>query len=68
MSIPFHKKLPQCRGPKLSPFSKTKFDVQFIRLLSDNEREGHSHVFEVIINGSHYALKVVDASLFSSPA
>ncbi|CAD6583699.1 MAG: hypothetical protein ASARMPRED_001480 [Alectoria sarmentosa] len=58
MSIPFHKKLPQCRGPKLSPFSKTKFDVQFIRLLSDNEREGHSHVFEVIINGSHYALKV----------
>lgn len=63
MSMPFHKMLPQCEGPKLHPFSNRKVDVQFIRLLSNNEQDGHSHVFEVIINSSHYALKVVNAAL-----
>ena len=67
MSIPFHKMLPQCEGPKLHPFSKRNPDIQFIRLLSDSGQEGHSHVFEVIIKGGHYALKVVHATLCANP-
>ncbi len=50
--------LPTCDGPKLQPFSKKAVDVQFVRLLGDG---GQSHVFEVIIDGVHYALKVVGA-------
>ena len=57
----FHKMLPQCDGPKLHAFSKRAVDVQFVRLLSDNEQEGQSHVFEVSIDGMRYALKVVGA-------
>ena len=57
----FHKMLPPCEGPKLHPFSKRAVDIQFVRLLSDEEQNGQSHVFEVIIDGTRYALKVVDA-------
>ena len=62
-----HKMLPQCDGPKLHAFSKRAVDIQFVRLLSDNEQEGQSHVFEVIIDGMRYALKVVDARSCSCP-
>ena len=61
MSINYHRLLPQCDGPKLHPFSHGSSDLHFVRLLSDNENVGHSHVFEVIINGRHYALKMVGA-------
>ncbi len=63
----FHKMLPQCNGPKLHAFSKTAVDIQFLRLLSDNEQDGQSHVFEVTIDGMRYALKVVDAISCSCP-
>lgn len=62
MSINYHKMLPQCDGPKLHPFSDGSSDIHFVRLLSDNKKVGHSHVFEVIMNGRHYALKVVSAA------
>ena len=63
MSINYCKMLPQCDGPTLHPFSDGGSDIHFVRLLSDNERVGHSHVFEVIIKGRHYALKVVSATI-----
>lgn len=59
--------LPQCDGPKLHAFSKRAVDIQFVRLLSDNEQDGQSHVFEVIIDGMRYALKVVDPISCSCP-
>lgn len=61
MSMVFHEMLPQCEGLKLHPFSNGSCDIQFIRLLSDDESALHSPVFEVIINGQRYALKVVSA-------
>lgn len=67
MSRNFHKMLPQCDGPKLHAFSKRAVDIQFVRLLSDDEQRGQSHVFEVIIDGKRYALKVVDAISCSCP-
>lgn len=67
MSRDLPKMLPQCDGPKLHPFSKRAVDIQFVRLLSDNEQDGQSHVFEVIIDGMRYALKVVDAISCSCP-
>ena len=67
MSRDFYKMLPQCDGPKLHAFSKSAVDIQFVRLLSDNEQDGQSHVFEVIIDGMRYALKVVGAMSCSCP-
>lgn len=67
MSRYFHKMLPQCDGPKLHAFSKRAIDIQFIRLLSDNEQNGQSHIFEVIIDDMRYALKVVGAISCSCP-
>ena len=67
MSRYSHKMLPQCEGPKLHAFSKRAVDIQFVRLLSDNEQEGQSHVFEVVIDGMRYALKVVGAISYSYP-
>ena len=61
MSKDFDKMLPQCDGPKLHAFSKRAVDVEFVCLLSDNEQEGQSHVFEIRIEGVRYALKVVGA-------
>jgi hypothetical protein len=57
--IPFSKPLPECEGPKLVPFKDRKANVDFVRLLSDNEQNGQSHVFEVSIKGKAYALKIV---------
>ena len=67
MSRDSHKMLPQCDGPKLHAFSKRAVDIQFVRLLSDNEQDGQSHVFEIIIDGMRYALKVVGAMSCSCP-
>lgn len=49
----------QCEGPKLHPFFNRESDTQIVRPLSNDEQDEHSHVFEVIINGVNYALKVV---------
>ncbi len=57
--IAFSKPLPECEGPKLAPFKDRKANVDFVRLLSDNEQDGQSHVFEVSIKGKAYALKIV---------
>ncbi len=57
--IAFSKPLPECEGPKLVPFKDRKANVDFVRLLSDNEQDGQSHVFEVSIKGKAYALKIV---------
>ncbi len=63
MPIVSRQLLPQFDGPKLHPFSDGDSDVQFVRLLSDNEKVGHSHVFEVIIKSQYYALKVVSLAV-----
>lgn len=57
--IHFSKPLPECEGPRLAPFKDRKSNIDFVRLLSNNEQDGHSHVFEVSIKGKAYALKVV---------
>ncbi len=58
----YNEPLPQSEGPKLSPFHAPKADLTFRRLLSDADAEGHAHVFEVSIEGTAYALKMVRAS------
>ncbi len=55
----FRKPLPECEGPRLAPFNDRKFNIDFVQLLSDNEQNGQSHVFEVSIKGKAYALKIV---------
>jgi len=55
--------LSSCEGPKLHPFFDRSSDIQLIRMLSDLEQEGYSHVFEVIINSRHYALKMVSLAI-----
>lgn len=56
--------LPECDGPKLLPFKDRGSAIEFRRLLSDGESGsgGHAHVFEVSINSTVYALKVVGGS------
>ncbi len=61
-----HLSLPGCEGPRLAPFNDRKFDIDFVRLLSGNEQDGQSHVFEVSIKGKVYALKIVSL-LFPTP-
>lgn len=58
--------LPQCKGPKLHPFQKSKADIQFKRLLSNaqgtldsSDQAGHAYVFEISIDSKTYALKMV---------
>ena len=52
--------LPLCEGPELHRFRKLKAGlVTFNRLLSDNESEGHAHVFEAAIGSATYATKMV---------
>lgn len=68
MSTDLHKMLPQCDGAKLHAFSNRAVAIQFVRLLNDNDQIGQSHVFEVLIDGVPYALKVVGAtSSYSRP-
>ena len=67
MSKDFHKMLPQCDGPKLHAFSERSVDIKFVRLLSDNEQDGQSRVFEVSIDSMRYALKVVGVTSCSCP-
>ena len=58
----YNKPLPDCAGPKLSPFKDREANIEFHRLLSDGDSKssgGHSHVFEVGIKSITYALKVV---------
>lgn len=50
--------LPRCTGPKLHPFLHSQKPIDFIRQIDDDDA-GHSHVFEVMIAGRSYALKVV---------
>jgi len=64
--ICFSKPLPKCEGPTLAPFNGRKLNIDFVRLLSDNEQNGQSHVFEVSIKGKAYALKIVSL-LFPTP-
>lgn len=63
-----NKPLPPCEGPKLEPFKDRHSRIQFIRLLSPAPIEssssgGHSHVFEVRIRRTNYALKIVSVNL-----
>ncbi|KAL8672572.1 MAG: hypothetical protein Q9168_002977 [Polycauliona sp. 1 TL-2023] len=52
--------LPQCEGPKLSPFVDHKSGLEFRRLLTDPDPDSEigAHVFEVSIGGKPFALKV----------
>lgn len=50
--------LPQCPGPKLGPFLPKPTNIQYVEYISDPEESGDSCVFEVLIHGKRYALKV----------
>ncbi|KAL8853717.1 MAG: hypothetical protein Q9221_001528 [Calogaya cf. arnoldii] len=50
--------LPQCKGSKLHAFVDDDASLEFVRLLSDPGEDGAAHVFEVLIGGKPYALKV----------
>lgn len=65
--IPLNIPLPQCQGPKLQPFCKGKPQIDFLRRLSATDEAIHSHVFEVLIDGQVYALKLVDVYNCSRP-
>lgn len=59
MTIPqYGKPLPTCEGPKLKPFHDLKAIVKLKRLLSDNDTDGHAHVFEASIGSSSFAIKI----------
>ena len=58
----YQKPLPECDGPKLSPFRVSKARIRFDRLISDPRTEGHGYVFEASINSQVYALKIVGAT------
>lgn len=58
------KLIPNIRGPKLFPFDGDFADAQFIKLLNPGDEntssEGiHGRVFQVRIEGTIYAVKVV---------
>ncbi len=55
----FNKPLPQTDGPKLHPFPGRKKPINFVRVLSDINADGQSHVIEVSIGSKKYALKMV---------
>ena len=54
--------LPQCPGPKLGPFLPKPTNIQYVEYISDPEESGDSCVFEVLIHGKRYALKVVNTA------
>ncbi|KAL8836439.1 MAG: hypothetical protein Q9170_002927 [Blastenia crenularia] len=49
---------PDCDGPKLNAFAYRKAPIEYIRQLSDPDRDGQSYVFEVTIAEQPYALKI----------
>ena len=58
------KSLPECNGPKLQPFEDPKATIDIKNLISDanptdSSSGGHAHVFEALIQGKTYALKIV---------
>lgn len=57
--VKYDSHLPPCDGPKLLPFAGRYGPVEFIRLLSDPERDSMAYVFEVTIAAKRYALKIV---------
>ncbi len=40
----YDEPLPQSQGPKLHPFEERGATLNFVRLVSDNDCGGHSHV------------------------
>ena len=68
----YDEPLPQCKGPKLSPFQGRSAAVNILRLISENDPDdttggGHTHVFEASINSKIYALKVVRSCPWMPP-
>ena len=57
----YNAPLPQCEGSKLAPFHRRYPAITFRRLLSGEDSEGHGHVFDVVIDSTPYALKIVSA-------
>ncbi len=51
--------LPDCEGPKLGEFQHCTSAIQFVDLLSAETPGVDGHVFKVIIESKHYALKMV---------
>lgn len=58
-SVDLKEPLPPTIGPKLSAFDLRDRSIEFVGLLSAEQPERHSHVFEVVIGSKHYALKMV---------
>ena len=61
--VDFDEPLPYKHVPQLWPFQYRHSSIEFVRLLSDANTSSHSHVFDVIIESKHYALKIVRCHL-----
>ena len=57
--VELDKPLPEYDGPKLDAFKHHDATIEFISLLSAESPGADAHVFEVVIQSKHYALKVV---------
>ena len=57
--VELDKALPKYDGPKLDAFQHHDATIEFISLLSAESPGDDAHVFEVVIQSKHYALKVV---------
>jgi len=61
--VDFNESLPSIEGPQLGPFRHRNSIIEFVSLLSDESLGSYSHVFEVVIESKHYALKMVRSHL-----
>ena len=57
--VDFNESLPTKYPPQLQPFPLRDRDVEFVSLLSDENPGSHSYVFDVVVEGQYYALKMV---------
>ena len=60
--VDLNESLPLIHDPQLNSFKHRSSNIEFIRLLSDEESAKHSYVFEIVIKSNRYALKLVSLS------
>lgn len=58
----FDELLPTKDPPHLQRFPHHDGAIEFVSLLSDENPGSHSHVFDVVIEGKHYALKMASST------
>ena len=57
-SVDFNEPQPTEHPPRLERFLFHDSDIEFVSLLSAENPGSHSHVFDVVIESKHYALKI----------